>query len=180
MKTKKNVKLFTERNKNVKQLTKMTAIMTITVLMEDIMIMMELESNLEKGPMGDTMIMVESILDTEQNVMVILEKQLNVKKSLIAIVNMLVSLTLTVTMSKFPDILKYLTKNATMLRFPIVTKFHRKNATPLLTNQERGMEAAVKVTITATGISIEDRSCVGCYQLWNLKHSICHSVLRGF
>jgi len=180
MKTKKNVKLFTERNKNVKQLTKMTAIMTITVLMEDIMIMMELESNLEKGPMGDTMIMVESILDTEQNVMVILEKQLNVKKSLIAIVNMLVSLTLTVTMSKFPDILKYLTKNATMLRFPIVTKFHRKNATPLLTNQERGTEAAVKVTIATTRISIEDRFCLGCYQLWNFKHSICHSVLRGF
>jgi len=92
MKTRKNVKLFTERNKNVKQLTKMTAIMTITVLMGDIMIMME--SNLEKGPMGDIMIMVESILDTEQNVMVILEKQSNVKKSLIAIVNMLAFLTL--------------------------------------------------------------------------------------
>ena len=89
--------------------------------------------------------MVESILDTGQNVMVILEKQSNVRKSLIAIVNMLAFLTLIVTMSKFPDILKYLTKNATMLRFPIVTKFHRKNATPLLTNQERGMEAAVKV-----------------------------------
>merc|ERR1719481_199529 len=119
--------------------------------------MIMMESNLEKGPMGDTMIMVESILDTEQNVMVILEKQSNVRKSLIAIVNMLAFLTLIVTMSKFPDILKYLTKNATMLRFPIVTKFHRKNATPLLTNQERGMEAAVKVTITATRISIEDR-----------------------
>jgi len=165
MKTRKNVKLFTERNKNVKQLTKMTAIMTITVLMGDIMIMMELESNQEKGPMGDIMIMVELILDTGQNVMVILEKPSNVRKSLIAIVNMLAFLTLIVTMSKFPDILKYLTKNATMLRFPIVTKFHRKNATLLLTNQERGMEAAVKVTITATGISIEDRSHLGCHQM---------------
>merc|ERR1712200_237391 len=119
-----------------------TAIMTITVLM------------------GDIMIMVESILDIEQNVMVILEKQSNVRKYLIAIVNMLAFLTLNVTMSKFPDILKYLTKNATMLRFPIVTKFHRKNATPLLTNQERDMEAAVKVTITTTRISIEDRFCL--------------------
>merc|ERR1712180_155156 len=149
--------------------------MTITVLMGDIMIMME--SNLEKELMGDTMIMVELILDTGQNVMVILEKQSNVRKSLIAIVNMLAFLTLIVTMSKFPDILKYLTKNATMLRFPIVTKFHRKNATPLLTNQERGMEAAVKVTITTTRISIEDKSCLGYYQLWSFKHTNCSFVL---
>merc|ERR1711976_978394 len=63
---KKNVNLFTERNKNVKQLTKMTAIMTITVLMGDIMIMMEFSQ--EKGLMGDTMIMVELILDTGKNV----------------------------------------------------------------------------------------------------------------
>merc|ERR1711976_976257 len=126
-----------------------------------------MEFSQEKGLMGDTMIMVELILDTGQNVMVILEKQSNVRKSLIAIVNML----------KFPDILKYLTKNATMLRFPIVTKFHRKNATPLLTNQERGMEAAVKVTITTTKISIEDKFCQGCDQLWNFKHKICSYLL---
>merc|ERR1711962_455755 len=127
--------------------------------------------------MGDTMIMVELILDTGQNVMVTLEKQSNVRKSLIVIVNMLAFLTLIVTMSKFPDILKYLTKNATMLRFPIVTKFHRKNATPLLTNKERGMEAAVKVTITTTRISIEDRLCLGCYQLCNFKNNICSYLL---